>query len=99
MMNTPSSSSSGAAASASRDDLATYSIQHNIRGTLNEVLNLTLRQMPEDPVRYIADLLESKGQNDRGTFSRFRAIDFRIQLRTDLIIKPVFKRQVYSKLL
>ena len=46
----------------SREDVATYAIQHNIRGTLNEMLNLMLRQMPEDPVRYLADLLESRGR-------------------------------------
>jgi len=46
-----------------REDVATYAIEHNVRGTLNEMLNLTLRQMPEDPIRYLADLLESRASN------------------------------------
>lgn len=66
----------------SREDAATYAIQHNIRGTLNEMLNLTLRQMPaEDPIRYLADLLESR-ERDSGI------LEAEVEHRTDSMGKP-----------
>ena len=66
----------------SREDAATYAIQHNIRGTLNEMLNLTLRQMPaEDPISYLADLLESR-ERDSGI------LEAEVEHRTDSMGKP-----------
>ena len=61
--------------------MATYAIQHNIRGTLNEMLNLMLRQMPEDPVRYLADLLESRERASG-------ILEAEVEHRTDSMGKP-----------